>query len=98
MAKYKLKEGVVLEPYGENSSITNENITDSIAEYLIGQGRANIEDFEPIDEEEQAPAAPVVETKLDVTPPIEPVVEVSDKTTSSKSKQTPAAPVVETKK
>ncbi len=51
MAKYKLKEGVVLEPYGERSSITNENLTDVIAAHLLEHGRAKLEDFETVDEE-----------------------------------------------
>jgi hypothetical protein len=45
MAKYKLKEGVVLRPYGVNSLIDNNNLTDSIAELLIEKGRAKKEDF-----------------------------------------------------
>jgi len=51
MAKYKLKEGIVLEPFGDRSSITNENLTDVIAAHLLSHGRATIEDFETIDEE-----------------------------------------------
>ncbi len=45
MSKYSLKEGVILRPYGVNSSITNENLTDSIAELLIKKGKATKEDF-----------------------------------------------------
>ena len=48
MAKYTLKEGVVLKPYGEDSLIDNSNITDAIAEMLIAKGRAKKEDFKPI--------------------------------------------------
>lgn len=48
MAKYKLKEGVVLNPFGGNSQIDNENITDEIAEYLLSVERATKEDFEEI--------------------------------------------------
>ena len=45
MAKYTLKEGVVLRPYGVNSFIDNNNLTDEIAELLINKGRAKKEDF-----------------------------------------------------
>ena len=48
MAKYILKEGVVLNPFGAGSVIDEKNITDEIAEYLIEAGRATKEDFEPI--------------------------------------------------
>jgi hypothetical protein len=44
--KYKLKEGVVLRPFGPDSSITNENLTDAIAEHLLESERASVEDFE----------------------------------------------------
>ena len=70
MAKYKLKEGVVLEPYGERSSITNENLTDVIAAHLLEHGRASIEDFETVDEEAfqtPMPADPGGDNKV-VTP------------------------------
>ena len=45
MAKYKLKEGVELRPYGPNTQITNENLTDAIAMFLIETGKAKKEDF-----------------------------------------------------
>lgn len=45
MAKYTLKEGVVLRPYGVNSNLTNENLTDEIAELLIKKGKAKETDF-----------------------------------------------------
>ena len=45
MAKYTLKEGVVLQPYGVNSLVTEENLTDEIAELLIKKGKATKEDF-----------------------------------------------------
>ena len=48
MAKYTLKEGVVLKPYGASSLIDNSNITDAIAEMLIAKGRAKKEDFKQI--------------------------------------------------
>lgn len=52
MAKYKLKEGVELRPNGPGTLITNENLTDAIAEYLLEQGRAKPEDFEDVVEKE----------------------------------------------
>ncbi|WP_439133014.1 hypothetical protein [Polaribacter sp.] len=45
MAKYTLKEGVILHPYGVNSLINNDNLTDSIAELLIKKGKATKNDF-----------------------------------------------------
>ena len=48
MGKYILKDGVVLKPYGVNSLIDNNNLTDSIAEFLIKKGRAKKEDFKTI--------------------------------------------------
>lgn len=45
MAKYTLKEGVVLRPYGVNSELTNDNITDGIVELLIKKGKAKETDF-----------------------------------------------------
>jgi len=45
MAKYQLKEGVVLKPYGVNSRVDNSNLTDTMAELLIKKGRASKEDF-----------------------------------------------------
>jgi hypothetical protein len=38
MAKYELKEGVVLRPFG-TGTITNENLTDDIAEWLLETGK-----------------------------------------------------------
>ena len=35
MAKYKLKKGVVLHPYGKMSVLDNSNLTDEIAELMI---------------------------------------------------------------
>lgn len=52
MAKYKLKEGVELRPNGPGTLITNENLTDAIAEYLLEQGRAKLEDFETATEKQ----------------------------------------------
>jgi hypothetical protein len=43
---YKLKDGVVLRPYGAQSKIDNSNLTDKLAEHLIKTGKAKIEDFE----------------------------------------------------
>ena len=45
MAKYKLKEGIILNPYGVNSKIDNTNLTDGIAELLIKNGKAKKTDF-----------------------------------------------------
>ena len=45
MAKYKLKEGVILKPYGVNSHIDNSNLTDAIAELAIKKGKAKESDF-----------------------------------------------------
>ena len=45
MAKYKLKEGLILRPYGVNSALTNDNLTDEIAEFLIETNKAKKEDF-----------------------------------------------------
>ena len=45
MAKYKLKEGIVLRPYGVNSKIDNSNLTDAIAELFLENGKANSEHF-----------------------------------------------------
>jgi hypothetical protein len=45
-SKYQLKEGVVIYPFGEQcQAISNENITDEIAEYLIESKKAKKEDF-----------------------------------------------------
>ena len=45
MNKYKLKDGVVLRPYGIKSVIDNSNLTDDIAELCISKGKATKEDF-----------------------------------------------------
>ncbi len=45
MAKYTLKEGVILRPYGVNSLLESKDLTDDIVEMLIKKGRANKEDF-----------------------------------------------------
>lgn len=45
MAKFKLKEGIILKPYGVNSKIDNTNLTDGIAELLIKNGKAKKTDF-----------------------------------------------------
>lgn len=45
MPKYKLKDGVICKPYGINSLLTNDNITDNIAEFLINTNKAKKEDF-----------------------------------------------------
>lgn len=45
MAKYKLKEGVILRPYGSNSKIDNTNLTDNIAELFLKNGKATKEQF-----------------------------------------------------
>ena len=45
MTKYTLKEGVVLRPYGVNSLLTNEYLTDDVVEMLIKKGRAELTDF-----------------------------------------------------
>jgi hypothetical protein len=66
MAKYILKEGFELAPFGEDSKIDANNITDAIAEYLIEVGRASLDDFEPIEEEKEVVIAieePVKEEK-----------------------------------
>lgn len=43
--KYILREGVVLRPYGVNSHLDNDNLTDAIAKLLIKNGKANEKDF-----------------------------------------------------
>jgi hypothetical protein len=35
--KYKIKDNVVFKPYGKKSLITNENLTDAIAEMFIAK-------------------------------------------------------------
>jgi len=42
---YKLKDGVVIRPYGINSIVTKENLTDEIAELLIKKDKAKKTDF-----------------------------------------------------
>lgn len=50
MPKYKLKEGVVLRPFG-TGAITNDNLTDDIAEWLLENGKATQDQFEVIEKE-----------------------------------------------
>jgi len=45
MAKYKIKEGYEIRPYGVNSIVNNDNLTDDIAEFLIDTNKAKKEDF-----------------------------------------------------
>ena len=45
MAKYKLKEGVILKPYGVHSKVDNNNLTDTMAELFLSNGKAKKEDF-----------------------------------------------------
>lgn len=45
MAKYTLKEGVILRPYGVNSLLESKDLTDDIVEMLIKKGRAKKDDF-----------------------------------------------------
>ena len=45
MVKYTLKDGVILKPYGINSKVTNDNLTDSMAELFIKNGKAKKTDF-----------------------------------------------------
>ena len=49
MAKYKLKEGVVIFPYGSNTKIDKNNLTDEIAEYLLATKKATLEQFEKLE-------------------------------------------------
>ena len=52
MAKYKLKEGVLIYPFGNQCEpITNETLTDDLAEYLLSTNKASKNDFEPTDVE-----------------------------------------------
>ena len=44
----KLKEGLVLKPFGANSVIDNSNITDEIAQWLLETEKAKKEDFEEL--------------------------------------------------
>ena len=53
MAKYKLKEGIVLRPYGVNSKIDNSNLTDEMAELFLKNGKAKDTDFEQIEIKKQ---------------------------------------------
>lgn len=46
--EYELKDGVILRPFGENSLIDNNNLTDTIAKFLLEQGRAKLTDFKEI--------------------------------------------------
>ena len=45
MAKYKLKQGVILRPYGAHSKVDNTNLTDAMAELFIGNGKAKRDNF-----------------------------------------------------
>jgi len=45
MGKYTLKDGVILKPYGVNSKVTNDNLTDAMAELFIKNGKAKKTDF-----------------------------------------------------
>ena len=45
MAKYKLKDGVILKPYGVDSKVDNSNLTDTMAELFLDNGKAKKEDF-----------------------------------------------------
>lgn len=56
----KLKEGVILRPYGPASLIDNDNITDEIAQLLLDSGRAEESDFAelPGKEKKAAKVAP----------------------------------------
>ena len=45
MAKYELKKGIVLQPYGVNSKVDNDNLTDEMAELFIKNGKATKEQF-----------------------------------------------------
>lgn len=56
MAKYKLKEGVVLRPYGESSLIDNDNLTDELAVYFLETGKAQKEDFEDFEDSKKEKA------------------------------------------
>jgi len=46
--KYELKDGITLQPYGVNSLINNENLTDEIAEFLLETGKAELKYFKEI--------------------------------------------------
>lgn len=43
--KYKLKDGIILRPYGQFSLVDNSNLTDLMAELFIKKGKAKKEDF-----------------------------------------------------
>jgi hypothetical protein len=51
MKKYILKEGVILYPFGASCPVTNENLTDSIAETLISKG-LSLDNFENQEEKQ----------------------------------------------
>lgn len=54
MGVYKLKEGVEIYPNGKAfGKITNENLTDAIAEYLLESGKAQESDFESLEKKEK---------------------------------------------
>jgi hypothetical protein len=53
MAKYKLKDGVVINPFGANTEINNDNLTDTIAEYLIETKKASKDDFVGVKEDKK---------------------------------------------
>lgn len=46
----KLKEGVVLRPFGPSSAIDEKNITDENATFMLESGRASEDDFETLPE------------------------------------------------
>lgn len=49
----KLKDNVVLRPFGLNSCIDNSNITNDIAKWLLDNGKAKKEDFEILPKQEE---------------------------------------------
>lgn len=52
--KYRIKDGVVFKPYGERSSITNENLTDEIAEMFIAKDKTLLgKIFEKVSEKKE---------------------------------------------
>lgn len=46
--KWILKDGVVLRPYGVNSYVDNNNLTDEMAELFLSKGKAKKEDFKQV--------------------------------------------------
>lgn len=44
-SKYRLKKDIVLKPYGVNSLVNNDNLTDEMAVLFIKNGKAKREDF-----------------------------------------------------